>query len=492
MDRTSRSAAFILALVLAHPAGHAGAQPAPAPFAAPAPAAATAPAIPEADPRKTAALAPATWYRWTARNGPKEPDGDPRPLHFAYRLPADFDPAAKLTPRSVCVFLPDLGGDHASLAAAIGTSFRPSDVLVTIDGVSSVGATFTGESAEGGVFRGLLLELPRHFATARLVLIGHGQGGLFACHYSSEMGRMIDGGVVACGSGVWNWSRTENPQFRAVPTVLVHSTSDPLRPYYAAALTRDGLSVAGADLLALRRLSGESSFDVSAICGAVDWCLAMRAEKPADALSAIRAMLEAAAGKPAPLGMARRALRRFEGKDPAFKPPIKPDDPAVKEAWDLSVAIEARAQKHVDALRARLRSPADLKPPIDAADGAWIGHLLAVREDMRGVDAVEGLVADIGFEAAAGAHAKEAAQLLLVLESDAPPKEIFARAVESLPKCFLFDGLPFDLADRLRAWRKAADANALTPESLAAYDKAQAVLDARAAGQAAYEELCKK
>lgn len=438
-------------------------------------------------PRDTATAKPLTWYQWTVTAGLPGPSGKRSTLRCAYRLPADLDPAAQLSPRNVVILLPDLGGDQLTLPGLLdAAAFRPRDILVSLPGFTpspGQAATYLGSNSESAMMRDVVLEMSRSFPTARILLVGVGQGGLFAVHFAGDMARIIDGGVVAVGSGLWNWSRTDG-QITQMPLAILHALGERTRPYHFAAAAHYGLQARGFQAVALRRLSGERSLDPAQLSACIDWCLAMRTDKPEDALAAARAILGV---KPPAFAMARAVLARFEGTGQPFKD-LNKDAPVARAAWDLSVAIEAHAHKHVDALRVVLKSPEELRLPA-SGDAAWIGHLLAVREDFRGVAIVESYLKDIGFDDALPGHASEAERLLKVVYSDLPLSKVLGQAIESLPKCFLFDGFPPDLLERLDAIRRDARALGIPDDQAARYDAMRSAIASHAVGQAAHEAM---
>ena len=90
--------------------------------------------------------------------------------------------------------------------------------------------------------------------------------------------------------------------------------------------------------------------------------------------------------------------------------------------------------------------------------GPWLGYMLAVRDDFRGVKSVEKLAGELKLDEKIAAHAEAAQELLTTWQVSASDADKFTRAVEGITGCFLYEGLPVDLVSRCRAcMKKAAD-----------------------------------
>jgi hypothetical protein len=77
-----------------------------------------------------------------------------------------------------------------------------------------------------------------------------------------------------------------------------------------------------------------------------------------------------------------------------------------------------------------------------------------LREELRGVPALEELCAELDYDALARKHAKEAGRLLQTWYREKDEGELYAAVLEHLPEAFLFDGLPPELVERMEAWRR--------------------------------------
>ncbi|MBL8990450.1 MAG: hypothetical protein JNJ48_02590 [Phycisphaerae bacterium] len=448
---------------------------------------------PRIDPRQSAESRPGRWQAWSSDLGPKRPDGSRAPLNYLYRMPLDFEPGKRLTPRTVVVFFPDIGGDARSLAALMpGETFRPTDILIALDGVTpSPGEPgrpdpppiWAGEKVELGIAREVALDLSRQFPTSRICLAGLGQGGCFAAYFGAEWARIIDGGVVAIGSGLWNWTSAKGPA-STLPIVLLHARADANRPYWSSLLALGPMQDAGLRGLMLRRLSGDSSFDAAQVSACIDWITAMRTGDADEALAAVRAMLSTS---PPPLALARRALARFEpgGGGAPFKA-LDPQGPAAKAAWALSVAIEAHAQQQAREIGAVLSDGAMLDAPDTPERAAGAARLAAAREDFRGVAAMESLAARLDADRRLALAAAKAEQLLSELGPGARPAEAMARAVDLLPVCLTFDGLAASVAPTLDRWRAGATELGIDSATVSRWESLRPLVEAAEAGRRAH------
>jgi hypothetical protein len=219
----------------------------------------------------------------------------------------------------------------------------------------------------------------------------------------------------------------------------------------------------------------------------------MTCAEPERALAAARRILEPKASDEykwetvVGFSAARQILRRFEPKaTAAFE---APSAELQAQASELARKIEQHAALHVAALESQVRSKKDLK----LAPGAWLGHLVALREDLRGVDAIEKYAKRLDYDALAKAREKAANKLRRSwYNASAKPKDKFEAALEALPDCFLHEGLPHDLASSLEAWQRDAKQHGLDKKSLLAWPAFEAWKSGRAEGERAYEELWKR
>ena len=124
----------------------------------------------------------------------------------------------------------------------------------------------------------------------------------------------------------------------------------------------------------------------------------------------------------------------------------------VSAAKKLVARVEAEGARHVKALRKHLKKKSDLR----LSDKPWLGHLVSLREDFRGVQGVEQFLQDIGYEAAVKKQEKSVSKVFKAFydrKKDAGKK---LRAIlQELPSAFLYEGFPAELRKKMGEWRKA-------------------------------------
>lgn len=373
-------------------------------------------------------------------------------LRYTWVLPKGYDGKA---PRNLTVILHGTGLDyrwgHWNNPPGV---FRPDDVVISVDGTTpdQESRLFLGEPKDAELFRDFLAEMRATFAVDSVFLYGHSQGGFFVPYYMGLFPGTVAGGV-AHASGAWNWSKTPK-ELKKLALVFMHGSSDPVVPYGQSPGSRDYYVEKGFALAHLRRLANYNHWpNAVRATEELDWCQGMTCADPREALACALAMLRA---KPADeyqwtsvvdFSGARLVLERLLGKGPA---PIAdvPEDVA-KDAREWSARIDEAGEAHVKELRPLLPKKGAL-----ALDGKpWLGHLLPLREDFRGVEPVEKFLAEIGFDKAAEAHAKAAKPLYDAWYGDKTEAACAEAVLESIGKCFLVDGLPANLRERMQAWK---------------------------------------
>jgi predicted esterase len=375
-------------------------------------------------------------------------------LRYSWVLPKGYDGK---TPRNLSVILHGTGLDyrwgHWNNKPGI---FRPDDIVVSVDGTSPADNSrlFLGEPKDAELFKKFLEELRATFVVDRIFLYGHSQGGFFVPYYMGLYPETVAGGV-AHSSGAWNWSKTPK-ELKKLALVFMHGSSDPVVPYGQSPGSRDFYIEHGFPLTHLRRLAYWNHWpNAIRATEELEWCQGMTCADPKEALECALAMLRT---KPADeyqwvsvvdFSGARLVLERLTGKGPA--PLEKVPDELSKSARDWLAKIDAQAEEQVKALRAVLP-----KKGAFALDGkAWLGQLLPLREDFRGIEVVEKLATEVGLDKLTETQAKAAKPLYDAWYAQAKsPGEKAAAVLETIGKCFLVDGLPWDMREAMEKWRK--------------------------------------
>lgn len=414
-------------------------------------------------------------------------------LRYTWTIPPGYDAA---TPLGLTVILHGTGLDYRwGHANHPPTIFRPMDVVVSVDGTSpgpNESRLFLGEPKDVERFHEFLEEMKERFGTDRAFLYGHSQGSFFALHYAGERPADLVG-VCAHASGLWNWSKTGRAT-KDVAIAFLHGSADPVVPYGQSVAARDHLRGLGLPLLHLRRLQSYNHWPNAVRSDeTLGWCEGMTCPDPARALALAERL---ATAKPADeyqwttvpaFAAAREILRRIEtGKPRPFG--AEPDARTKAAAKALAARIEAHAKEHVAALKKQL--PAKKALVLDASSD-WLGHLSALRDDFRGVDVVEAFVAELGIDELALRHAKESGKLFEAWYGD-DPRATCEAALEVLPRAFLVDAYPPDLAEAISGWRGKAKDWRLGKKELAALELAEAWAKGRAEGVKAYQALWKR
>lgn len=430
--------------------------------------------------RPDASAKPLTAFTWKSKND----------LRFVWWLPKDYDVAK---PRNLTVICHGTGLDYRwGLWNNKPGIFRPDDVVVSVDGPTPDGKSrlFMGQKHDADAIAAFLSEMRQLFAVDRIFLYGHSQGSFFVVYFAGEHPEQV-AGVVAHASGAWNWSKMTG-DVKRVPIAFMHGTSDPVVPYMQSPGARDAYVKAGFGLVHLRRLDRYNHWPNAVRANeCLAWCQGMSTKSAEEALECAREILRP---KPADeyqwktivgFSAARDVLRRIEKKGPAPLADVPPD--VAKKAAELATKIDEAGQEQVDELRKQLKSKSDLQ-----TSGSWLGQLIPMREDYRGVESVESFVAEIGFDAQQHAQEKSAESILNIWYQQKDPKKIYDAVVENIGKAILYDGFPADFAKKMDEWNKDAKKLNLSPASVKKYATFDAWKKGWEDGLKAYEAVWKK
>lgn len=410
-----------------------------------------------------ARLKPFTVYKHVSKGG----------LDYHYSVPKGY---AKGACKRLVVICHGTGLDYRwGFANHAHKSFRPQDVVVSLSGPTAAQngtRLFLGNKKDREAVRSFLAEMREAFGCTRVFLYGHSQGGFFVLDFAGAYPKEV-AGVVAHASGAWASSASPK-SLQKVPLAFLHGSSDPVVPY--------GQSVGSFEAYAARRMTVQLRRlefynhwpNELRAHEMISWCDGMTCETASEALDAVREMLRPKSAdryqwRAAPaFAAARQVLRRFEkGGDFAS------DSQALASAKKWIEAIEKSGAQHTAALakamgvkKGFVLSKADLtkgKP--------WLGGLLAVREDFRGVESVEEWLKEIAYAKAAKSHAKSADKILRLWYREKDEKKRFAGIMRLLPKAFVYDTYPFDMLSKLEDMSKRAKALGLKKRDAAAAKK---------------------
>ncbi|MFO0491719.1 MAG: hypothetical protein ACK51T_04725, partial [bacterium] len=133
-------------------------------------------------------------------------------------------------------------------------------------------------------------------------------------------------------------------------------------------------------------------------------------DKPEEAIELARRMLSSQNGRTPMFGLADAVLARLElsADKEAWPRGFKEiSEDAKREGAGVRLQLQTLGLRHAGALRAQIKDAQGLRQPLlemDTPTPAWIGHLLAAREDWRGVEAFEALAADLKLDEVLAEH----------------------------------------------------------------------------------------
>jgi predicted esterase len=453
---------------------------------------ADAPEIPRLDPTSADAK-PLTVYQWTAEAGANdEHDG----FRYTWRLPKDF---TRTESYDLVVVCHGNGADYRWGAANLKPElFRPGNIVVCVDGTSEAdeGGRFFREGRRDAIeFRDFVLEIGRVLPVDRIFYFGHAEGGAFAIFMASQFPGLTQG-VVADASGMWTDTNTHGG-IQSIPVAFLHGTADPVVPYSQSLVARDSLKEAGDEMLLVRRIQGgDHSPSAMRASECLEWCSGMCTAEADTALAAAEALLapsgpdEHGRDSPRAFGGAYQVLQRVALE--TEHQVDEADDEQRAKAHALMKKIDDAGAAHVEALRKDLKSEGDLILGLGSDSGAWLGHLVALREDFRGVPSVEAFVKEINYDQAARNQAAAGKKLLEIWQAARPEKQKFEVVGDTLGESFLLDAFPSDLAAKMKEIKDKASELGLTDESIEKYGVVETWSTAWANGYKRYLEICKQ
>ncbi len=411
-------------------------------------------------------------------------------LRYTWAIPKKSAPEGE---RALTILLHGTGLDYRwGLANHTVGKFRPLDVLVSVDGTSpgqGESRLFLDKKQDLEAFHAFVIELRSHFAVDRVFLYGHSQGGFFVALFAGEFPDDV-AGVVAHASGAWSGSKTTGG-VRDVPMVFLHGSADPVVPYSNSTGSHAHYRKQGLDLARLRRLPGYNHWpnEVRA-AECITWCEGMVTQNPAVAIACAEELLRPKGldgvqyQMPVDYSGAQSVLERFSSK--SKRKFDKGGKKGARQAKALLGKIDGAAKEHLKKIQKGLRKGLVL-------DGeAWLGHLLEMREDFRGVPAFEDLLRKLKFEERSAEHLVAARRALKPWYAGKPPKEIYAAAVKEIRDAFLFDQFPAEYGKQLKLWHEDAATLEIAPSDYALFPRIEAWIQSIETGKKEYAEIWKR
>lgn len=421
-------------------------------------------------------LTPGETYAWRSADG----------LRFSYTIPAHYKPGDGC---DVVVICHPQNSDfrwgmsnHLAYKAALERgsarlAFRPDNIIVSVDGVGADPRHprtrwWPCDGASVVRFRDFMLELTRILPARRFYLYGAGGGdpetggggGQFVVRFAASFPALADG-VIVYGS---NAPPGEIGRCN-VPTVFVHGVKNGVVPFSEAIKLYDANIAAENKLVRLRALRSFNDYpNPVRVSECIDWLSGVRTEDPKEVLAAVEHMLTPKGGDeydylcPVWYAGARELLGRLLGEpgvltgEMPLEGKSKPGPEVQARAREIVGLIDGAAEANISALRRWI--PEGTRAENLVLDGEpWLGHLIAARDDFRGVGPMEEFATAIDYDAVAELHKAAAAELV----ADWPTRddaENFIMAADLLPRCFLYEGLPVDLSMKMKSWKRKQQA----------------------------------
>ena len=361
------------------------------------------------------------------------------------------------------------------------------------------------------IFRDFVLELSRTIRCRRIIHYGLGEGGLFATIFGGRFPALCNG-IIAHNSGAAQMAATKGGVL-GVPIVLLAGTDDEQYRIGRSFAAREEYVFDKHAMVFVHILpKWQDQPCPAAVRQSVDVCVGLTTDDPAEAMERAERLMQPAPttrGKPVPpaLHMARAVLRRVdleapkeEKRDPnipggglrgnnTYPKPFKAvDGPMRQRAIALAASVEGWAQTALAPIRAATPTPAKLAEQL-AIDGKAepaekIARLRAaskmlttrwlLREQLRGIDAMETLASDLKLDERLTDVADAGDELVRQLAASPPASEALALIGEALPKVAGYHSLPADLAQQVQKMAKAHGIDAAEAGKVALV---QAVLD---------------
>ncbi len=429
-------------------------------------------------------------FRWTSQ---PIKDGERvvrEGLHYTWSLPSDLEAAKACDLLIVCH---PVGKDCTWAPAALNRGQLGSRILIAPDGTSVITKgvrTFRADNADILAFREFVLEMTQAFPADRIYLCGFEQGGSFALSFAGYFPGLAEG-VVAIASEAWAECPTKGG-VQQVPLVFLHGTADERSPLATSVATRDTYAADDHPMLWLRPLHGAGHEpSARAIAQGLDWCDGMIGTQAADVLAAAKRLLHVQdhadnTNRTTPaLGRASEVLRRLLGEsenNPAHEPLEEVPEAVRAEAAALLGRVNGHAALHIASI---LRDITDERQMI-LNGKPWLGHMMTLREDCRGVPAVERFVLRCGFDRVRIAHTARLAELHTAMAIPSP-KARFEAVLDVLPACFAADWCTPPFFADLKNLRARASDLGLSEESVERYEFAELLQQSLQAGIAQYQ-----
>jgi len=433
-------------------------------------------------------------FQWTSKEI-AGPDGVVHTgLNYTWRMPESFD---RRTASDVLILFHPIGKDHRWGMDHFDPALMASDrIIICPDGPSALAQgvrAFRDDYNDYLFFSQFILEISQVFPANRIFLVGAGQGGSFAASFAAQFPGLAEG-VVCLDSDVWPSSSLvpdedggQSGSLELVPLILLStptSAKDGAVPLSSGA----ALTTFEAALTAQHRATWLRCVDSARgsppplvaesllIRQSLDFCGSMNAADPDEVLATARKLLEpltwTSAGpsravvpmtfEPPAFSAAVMLLRRLTSKsddDGAFAFLEEVPEARAAAATSLLARIDAHAARHIELIRADLKSGAELTP--DGRPG--IAHMALARELFRGTPSMEAFATESGYDATrAEQNSRRLIQAALAMKDEQARYEALVAAI---PASALLGPFPPSLFTQLDQLKKDAAAREADSES---------------------------
>jgi hypothetical protein len=353
------------------------------------------------------------------------------------------------------------------------------------------------------IYRDFILEMTRTIPCRRIIHYGLAEGGMFATVFGGRF-PALSMGIIAHNSGSAQISATKGGVL-GVPIVLLAGTDDEQYRMARSLAAREAYEFDGHKMVFVHILpKWQDQPCPAAVRHGVDLCVGLATDDPEEALDRAERLMrpgETVRGKPVPpaLHMARAVLKRVDLEPPpeqkrdpnipggglrgakSFPTAFKKLPPEVRQkAVAHAAVIEGWAQKALTPLRQRvgtaekLRAAIRTDPKADNETQAkqlreaarTVGTLWLLREQLRGVDAMETLAADCKLDELLTERADAGDELVEKLAAQPPAAEAMAAISDALHGVAGYHSLPMDLAQQARKLTKATGVPAGAADAL--------------------------
>ncbi|MGE3107235.1 MAG: hypothetical protein AB7G11_03050 [Phycisphaerales bacterium] len=403
-------------------------------------------------------------------------------LAYTWTLPEGLDQSHACDLVIVCH---TVGKDSTWAPTALDLPTLGKRIVVAPDGTSAIAKgirTFRADDTDVLAFREFILEMTQAFPVDRIFLLGVEQGGSFCLYFAGAFPGLTEG-VVTIDSQVWQDTPTRGGVLQ-VPLALCSSTGAGPKQIISTVQTRAAYLAQDHPMLLDRPISRENpGLMATGAALALDWCRGMVTQDPRVILDTALNLLSAPSPAFGPASLMLRRLLGTSESNPANDPIDDVPDDIRRRAVAALDLIDLHAALHLLLVLRDVAEPADLV--LNGRPG--IGHLVAMREDFRGVPLFERFILQTRFDQAAAGQFPFVPALADACEFDESAQE-FRELTSFIPYTYMLDVWPEAVLARLK---QSARSITVTESTLAQLQDLTLLLRSRERGVAQYRDTLK-